>query len=294
MNTMSAPAIGASKEAIQSHYDLSNEFYHLWLDPETKCYSSALWEPGDDFIAAQHRKIDYHIAQSATKGAANVLDIGCGWGGTLNSLVNKHGVERAVGLTLSDAQKDYVEALQLPGVTVRVENWQDHKPVQKYDGIISIGAFEHFANLEQSAAEKIAGYRAFFERCHGWLVDGGKISLQTITYENSTRADFSPFFANEIFPESDLPRLFEIPQAADGLFEIEYVRNDRLHYYRTQKAWWQQLKEHKEVISERFGKDVYDRYNLYLQMCMVGFKTGTMGLARLTFKRIDQPAASLR
>ncbi|CAK18140.1 SAM-dependent methyltransferase [Pseudomonas entomophila] len=294
MATPTAPAIGASKEAIQSHYDLSNEFYHLWLDPQTRCYSAALFEPEDDFITAQQRKVDYHITQAASQGAANVLDIGCGWGGTLESLVRKHDVQHAVGLTLSDAQKLYIDTLGLPGVDVRVENWQDHQPSSRYDSIISVGAFEHFANLDQTVEQKVAGYRAFFQRCHGWLVEGGRISLQTITYENSTREDFSPFFANEIFPESDLPRMFEIIQAADGLFEVERLRNDRMHYYLTQKAWWQALKRNKQIICERFGQAVYDRYNLYLQMCMVGFKTGSMGLVRITFKRIDRPAQGLR
>lgn len=294
MTQSSSAAIGASMEAIQSHYDLSNDFYHLWLDPVTKCYSAALWEPGDTFVEAQLRKLDYHIEQSGSSNGVNVLDIGCGWGGTLKRLVQNHDVSRAVGLTLSEAQKNYVDQLDLPGVDVRLENWQDHVPAAKYSGIISIGAFEHFANLEQTAEEKISGYRQFFKRCHDWLEDGGNLSLQTITYENATREDFSPFFAKEIFPESDLPRLYEIARACDGLFEIQRVRNDREHYYLTQKAWWQGLKNNKEAICTTYGADIFQRYNTYLQMCMVGFKSGTMGLARLTFKRIDHPAASLK
>src|ERR1700712_46815 len=94
---------GASAESIQHHYDLSNEFYSLWLD-ESMTYSCGLWEDGDDsLLASQLRKIDYLIALSSASGQERVLDIGCGWGSTMHRLVTAHAVDQVTGLTLSPA-----------------------------------------------------------------------------------------------------------------------------------------------------------------------------------------------
>ena len=95
-------ATGASAEAIQAHYDTGNAFYRLWLDP-TRTYSCALWDEADALEEAQIDKLDYHIEQAQAAGTGQVLDIGCGWGSLLERLTTAHGVERAVGLTLSFA-----------------------------------------------------------------------------------------------------------------------------------------------------------------------------------------------
>src|SRR5437660_2169821 len=172
---------GASTEAIQYHYDVSNEFYQLWLDP-TMTYSGALYEPGDTLETAQLRKIDYHIDQARAAGAKRVLDVGCGWGGLLRRLAETHGVGEAVGLSLSQAQVEWGRRIAPSNVDLRIENWSDHEPAALYDGIISIGAFEHFARLESTDAERIASYRSFFARCRDWLKPHGRISLQTFAY----------------------------------------------------------------------------------------------------------------
>jgi cyclopropane-fatty-acyl-phospholipid synthase len=282
---------GASAEAIQHHYDVSNEFYRLWLD-ETNTYSSALWledDAEDTLEAAQIRKLDYHINQARAKGANRVLDIGCGWGAIAKRLVEVYGVREAIGLTLSQEQADWVRSFQYPNIQVRVESWSDHEPQQPYDAIISIGAFEHFAQLSQTQEEKIAGYRQFFTKCHQWLQPGGYMSLQTISYENSRKEDFSDFYAQEIFPESDLPRLADIATASDRLFEIVALRSDREHYARTLKAWYRRLKQNRQAAVELVGEKIVQRYEKYLHFSIIGFHTGTMGLLRLTFRRIDKP-----
>src|SRR5215216_2672301 len=127
MSTTKLNNPGASSEAIQSHYDVGNEFYSLWLDP-TLSYSGAMWEPGDTLETAQLRKIDFHIEQSGARGAERVLDVGCGWGGVLRRLVGAHGVEKAVGLTLSRAQAEWIAAFDIPNLEVRVESWSEHQP----------------------------------------------------------------------------------------------------------------------------------------------------------------------
>src|SRR5262249_28276009 len=93
---------GASAEAIRHHSAPSNEFYRLWLDRDM-VYSCALFGPGDTLERAQERKLDFHVEQARAARARKVLEIGCGFGALLRRLVSVHGVERAVGLTLSDA-----------------------------------------------------------------------------------------------------------------------------------------------------------------------------------------------
>jgi cyclopropane-fatty-acyl-phospholipid synthase len=275
---------GASAQAIQSHYDVSNAFYALWLD-SSMTYSSALWlHEGEDLAAAQRNKFDWHIDHAGLAAGGRLLDIGCGWGGLMRRALERFAGVECIGLTLSQAQADAIDADGDPRIEVRLENWQDHHDAQAYDAIVSVGAFEHFARLDQSPREKVAGYRQFFEFCRQSLVPGGQMSLQTIIYENAKREQFSTFFAEEIFPESDLPYLGEISEAAAGIFEIVELRNDRHHYARTLRCWLQALRKHKTQAIALVGEDKYLTYEKYLALMVVAFHTGTMNLCRLALR----------
>ncbi len=288
MTTNDLASPGASAAAIQYHYDVGNDFYRLWLG-STFTYSGALWEQGDDLDTAQWRKIDYHIDQAGAANVPRVLDVGCGWGSTLQRLVQQHGVQHAVGLTLSRAQRDWVAALGDPRIAVRIENWMDHVPAAPYDAIISIGAFEHFARPELTWPEKIDAYRAFFRRCHGWLRPGGRMSLQTIAYGNLGERERSQFIMANIFPESDLPTLADITLASEGAFEVVSVRNDRHDYERTTRAWLQGVKQHRRELVALSSENVVARYIQYLSLAMIGFHTGSIQLLRLGLHRYDHP-----
>jgi cyclopropane-fatty-acyl-phospholipid synthase len=279
---------GASPEAIQHHYDVSNEFFRLWLD-ENMVYSCALYDREDELAPAQLAKIDYHVANARAAGAARVLDIGCGWGANLRRLTEHHGVASAVGLTLSRNQAAWIGDRGWRGVGVQVESWADHEPVEPYDAIISVGAFEHFARHDASQDEKVAGYRVFFERCHRWLRPGGYIALQTIAYGNARRSDFSPFFASEVFPESDLPRLSDIAAAVDLRFQITSLRDDREHYERTMQQWRRALRDQRAAAVAMVGERAYHRYDRMCAMFGIGFHIGSMSLLRLALRRIDEP-----
>ncbi len=279
---------GASAQAIQYHYDLSNEFYQLWLD--TTCsYSCALWEDAETLEEAQIKKLDYHITQAGAQEAQHVLDIGCGWGSILKRLVNQYHVKQAVGLTLSQAQQDWIATWNHPQIDVRLEGWAEHQPEIPYDAIISIGAFEHFANTKLSSAEKVDAYRNFFNRCHEWLKPGGRISLQTIIYENAGEEDVNSFLSQEIFPDSALPRLAEIVQAAERIFEIDILRNDREYYVRTLRAWLKNLRANRAEAIQLVGEKQVAAYEKYFGIAMIGFHSGNLNLSRISLKRIDAP-----
>jgi cyclopropane-fatty-acyl-phospholipid synthase len=281
-----APAgrLTAAAEAIRYHYDVGNEFYRLWLD-HSLTYSCAMPDgPGDTLEAAQDRKLKYHLAAIDADRAGSVLDIGCGWGSVVRHLALGHRVPRTVGLTLSDEQAAYVRSRQYPGVEVRTENYLSYEPDAPFDGIVSIGAFEHFARPDDTRDAKVAVYRQFFERCRGWLSADGALSLQTIAYADMSRDDASVFMRAEVFPDADLPTLAEITTAADRIFEIKTVRNDRLDYAWTCEQWARRLREHRETARSLAGAETVARYERYLRLSALGFRMGKLCLLRLVMR----------
>ncbi|MBL1078304.1 class I SAM-dependent methyltransferase [Nocardia sp. 2] len=267
--------------AIRHHYDVDTEFYRLWLDPSLT-YSCAIRENDTDTLdIAQDRKLRYHCDAIGAESARAVLDIGCGWGSILRRLSADHRVARAVGLTLSPQQAEFIRAAAYPGVEVRTENWMHYQPDTRFDGIISIGAFEHFARPDDSPAVKIRVYTHFFERCREWLTDDGALSLQTICYADMDPGQANSFIQQEIFPDADLPTFAEITAAAEGVFEVRALSNGRLDYAWTCEQWAARLRRERAAATALVGGDVVDRYLRYLRMSALGFRMGKIGLLRL-------------
>jgi cyclopropane-fatty-acyl-phospholipid synthase len=287
MNSI-AEGIGATAGSIQYHYDLSNDFYREWLD-SSMTYSSALWLDGidkKDLEQAQKAKLDWHLNRAGLSHGGRLLDIGCGWGSLIRSHMANPDAVAADGLTLSDAQADYVENLELDRVKILRHSWLNHQSAELYDGIISIGAFEHFAKPGITSKHKIKVYREFFKKCKDLLKPGGYVSLQTIAYGNLNEENKNIFTQNEIFPDSELPRPFEIFAASDGLFEITEYRNDRTHYGRTCDLWLRELKRKKPKIIADYGHNTYDKYVKYLKLVTTGFYLGQMVLLRIQLKSL--------
>jgi len=288
---------GASVAAVQHHYDASNDFYRLWLDQSTMSYTCAMFLPDEssrELEQAQVRKVDYHIEQGAAAGASRILDIGCGWGNLLGRLTQQHGVEQAVGLTLSQEQARHIAAQRDPRIEVRLESWVQHAPPKPYDAIFSIESIEAFVKPTLDAEQRLDVYRALFSRCHDWLRPGGRMSFQLICYGNSGREDLDSFIAQEIFPESDLPRLAEIAEAVERRFEILSLRNDRADYVRTLRAWLERLKARRDEAVRLLGEPAVVRYERYLRLSSYIFQTGACDLFRITLQRIDRPRNARR
>ncbi|CAH2813487.1 MAG: Cyclopropane-fatty-acyl-phospholipid synthase (EC [Candidatus Burkholderia crenata] len=277
---------GGSAEGIKSHYDIGNDFWPAILGP-TMAYSCALFTRADESLDdAQRRKIDWHLAAAGVANASSVLDIGCGWGSVLKPLASRDSLCRIHGITLSNAQAEYLSSLNLANLNVSVENWAVYEPTDLYDSIISVGAFEHFANAKQTKAEKVALYRDFFERCRRWLSPYGRMSLQTIAYGNMKAEDANAFMNDEIFPESELPFLSEIVEAMDGLFEIVQLRNDRLHYAKTMDAWGRNLVSDKPRLSAIVGEQKFSDMHRFFKLASVGFRMGKQNLFRFALRPI--------
>ena len=282
-------ASGASPEAIEFHYGVSNAFYEYWLGP-TMVYSSAVFDvdEGDEALElAQQRKLDQTIEWAGAKRGDQVLEIGCGWGAMLRHLVADKDVARATGLTLCEAQADWIARDPHPRIDVRLESWAEHEPSRPYDAIVSIEAMEAFVKPQMSRDERMTIYRDFFERCHRWLVPGGRLAVQTIAYASGGAAQLDSFISTEIFPESDLPTLEEIAAASHGLFEMRALVNEREQYVRTLRAWLRRFQAQRATLVEIVGEATVARYERYLKLCTYIFASANCALYRFGMQRLS-------
>src|SRR5213078_3616983 len=211
---------------VQAHYDLSDDFFRLFLDP-TQTYSCAYFERDDMTLEeAQIAKIDLSLSKLRLEPGMTLLDVGCGWGATLRRAIEKYDVN-VVGLTLSKNQAAHVQktfdALDTPRTRrVLLQGWEQFdEPV---DRIVSIGAFEHFGHDR---------YDDFFKKAYQILPDDGVMLLHTIikpTDEEFAASGlpltmkllkFSKFIMDEIFPGGDLPKPTDVEEhAANAGFEL--------------------------------------------------------------------------
>jgi cyclopropane-fatty-acyl-phospholipid synthase len=278
---------GASPGAIIAHYDVGNEFFRLWIGPDL-IYSCALFEGDDDLERAQLRKLDHHIEAAGAVGASRVLEVGCGWGALMRRMVTHAGVKHVVGLTLSPSQASWVRQIAVPGMEVREEDWRDHKPDKPYDAVISCAAFEAFAHYGISPSEKLKAYQDFFSFCHRMLVDGGRLSIQTIAYTRPL--EYIPpfvekFQTEKIFPESELPLVWEPIAAAQEYFDLLALRNDGDHYYRTLRMWDHNLAARYDEAVAMVGEQVAQDFRQYLRFSAGAFKLGRFSLLRMSFAK---------
>jgi cyclopropane-fatty-acyl-phospholipid synthase len=273
-----------SPAAIQFHYDLSNDFYKLWLDSRM-VYSAALWTTGDQTLeSAQHEKLLFHADAVGAREGMRILDVGCGWGSMLKTLVEERKVSKAIGLTLSPAQKQFFDdGPSTPGAQVLLMGWEDFVDLEPFDGIISIGAFEHFGRHDQSAEQRRQIYTRFFEFCAKRLPRGGKLSLQTIAFGRIR--NMSRFMRETIWLESELPLAHEVLDAASKFFEVEQLVNHRLHYLRTLQEWRARLERAADRATQIVGGQKVADYFRYLDESSLGFETGAVQLLRISFRR---------
>jgi cyclopropane-fatty-acyl-phospholipid synthase len=284
----SSPA-GASPEAIGFHYDIGTEFFKSWLGDEL-IYSAARWsEPlatsrrPATLEFAQAAKLDFHLNAVGAGGGQSLLDIGFGWGGLIRRAIRVFDVAEAHGITLSAEQFAYVRAQNLPRTKLRLESYETLSLARPVDGIVSIGAFEHFSKPGLDRRAKLAVYGGFFERCHSFLKPGARLSLQSSFWAGIERSRAAEIVPSGVFPESDLPYLDEILESAERRFRVLYLETSENDYTRTLCEWLKRLRcAHDRALVDdtkfAFHED-------YLRRCIVGFKRHRIRLARIVFER---------
>lgn len=260
-------------QSVQAHYDLSDEFFRLYLDP-TMTYSCAYFPTGKETLEeAQVAKIDLSLGKLKLQPGERLLDIGCGWGSTAKRAREKHGV-RVVGLTLSKNQFTLASqrASSDNGLEFRLEGWETYHG--SCDKIVSIGAFEHFTP---------AKYDAFFARCKELLSPQGLFLLHTITTgkPNPTFASkrWLHFIVTNIFPGGRLPDPDQvISRSRHAGLELLHAETLRPHYARTLELWAANLHRNHDRAVEITSKETYDTYMKYLLSCAEHFHAGDVNI----------------
>ncbi|MFI5373657.1 MAG: class I SAM-dependent methyltransferase [Candidatus Rokuibacteriota bacterium] len=269
-------------EAIAHHYDVSNDFYALFLDP-LMVYTCAYYrDPDGKLEQAQADKLDLVCRKLRLKAGERVLDIGCGWGGFSIWAAQHYGVE-AHGVTLSREQAEWATArIKREGLEgrclVEYRDVRDLPEDARYDKIAAIGIIEHVG---------IPNYPSFFGRVKQMLNDGGLYLNHGIHHEfHWQETSQSDFLYRYVFPNGDLSgvtqTLTEMERAGWELLDLE---NLRLHYARTCRHWAERLKARADEAREIVGEQVYRTWLLYLTCSSAAFTNGSIGLYQVLMQK---------
>jgi cyclopropane-fatty-acyl-phospholipid synthase len=278
-------------EDVQAHYDLSDDFFRLFLDP-SQTYSCAYFERDDMTLEeAQQAKVDLALGKLGLQPAMTLLDVGCGWGSTMRRANEKYDVN-VVGLTLSKNQAAHVQKvfdeLDSPRTKrILLEGWEQFdEPV---DRIVSIGAFEHFGHDR---------YDDFFKMAYDALPDDGVMLLHTITGLTGPQmvergmpltfelARFMKFIITEIFPGGRLPSIEKVEDhSSKAGFKLTRRQSLQPHYARTLDHWAAALEAHKNEAIEIQSEEVYERYMHYLTGCANAFRVGYIDVNQFTLEK---------
>ena len=281
-----------TKATIAHHYDLSNDFYRLWLDPEM-VYSCAYFHHLDQPLAsAQCDKLDYICRKLRLSPGQRLLDIGCGWGALVCWAAQHYGVE-AHGITLSKEQYAYAtERIRNEGLddkaTVEFRDYRNLPQNASYDRVVSVGMFEHIG---------IANFPLYFDIIKRVLKPGGLFLNHGIT--NNTgwqRQPTSRFINRYVFPDGELAQINDVIRAMEQTeFEIMDVESLRRHYALTLRRWISALESHKEQAIKLVGEATYKIWRLYMAGSAHFFDRGGLHVYQiLAGHRHHPPAIPLR
>lgn len=276
---------GASQEAIEFHYDMPAEFFSLWLGQSMTYTAARFSREGMTLDEAQLDKINYHLDAAAVREGSRMLDIGCGWGTLLKSAVELRGAASAHGLTLSPLQQQFIAKLGKPNVTASLQSYEHFEPDEAFDSIVSVGAFEHFVKPEMNREERQETYGELFRRCRAWMTPQGRFSLQTMTWGDAGKTERDMNRIHEIFPESDLPEIADVIEAAHPHLELVSMENRPLDYGHTLAEWAKGLRANREKAIDIVGEE---RFKFYLDSCMGGallYRRRRFYLCRFVFRR---------
>jgi cyclopropane-fatty-acyl-phospholipid synthase len=289
LSSSAAKTRGSDANEVQFHYDISNEFFKLWQDPN-QVYSCAYFERDDMTLEeAQLAKIDLALGKLGLQPGMTLLDIGCGWGATIMRAVEKYDVN-VIGLTLSENQKQHIEEHWFTNSTsdrkmeVRLQPWEDFSG--EVDRIVSIGAFEHFGFNK---------YDDYFKNTFDWLPDDGVQMLHTITIPEDeeikakklpltmSRVRFIKFIMDEIYPGGRLPLASMVKaHAVKAGYTVTREQHLQPHYVKTLDTWAANLESKKDEAIAITSEEVYERFLKYLTGCADLFRLGYTDVVQFT------------
>jgi len=264
-----------SRASIAHHYDVNNDFYRLWLDPEM-VYSCAYFRNDSQPLAeAQHDKLDYICRKLRLAPGQHLLDIGCGWGALVLWAARHYGV-RAHGITLSEAQHRYArERIAAAGlqdqVKVELRDYRNLPAGAQYDRVVSVGMFEHVG---------VKNFPTYFGVVRQALKPGGLFLNHGITSKTRwRRTPLTRFMNRYIFPDGELARISDVTDAMEQAgFEVLDTESLRRHYALTLHHWVRALEAKREAATAASSEVTWRLWRLYMAGCAHYFNEGSIGV----------------
>lgn len=281
----------SDKRSIEFHYDVSNDFYQLWLD-KNMVYSCAYFEQGDeDLDTAQEKKIDHILTKIQVQPGQTLLDIGCGWGALVIRAAKKFGA-KCVGVTLSQNQYDLAtERVKKAGLQDQIEiRIQDYRDVEgQFDRITSVGMFEHVGRKNLTD---------YFAKMASLLKDDGVAMNHGITWTDpdsgETAMGGGEFIDKYVFPNGELPHIsLALESMQRGGLEASDVESLRRHYARTLTLWSERFEAHAPRLRELAGEERFRVWRVYLAGCAYAFEHDHVSIYQIVCRKAGQPAKGL-
>jgi cyclopropane-fatty-acyl-phospholipid synthase len=282
---MHGNSVKGSRKNIMSHYDLGNAFYALWLD-RSMTYSGAFFDgnPGRTLEEAQQAKYHRLLSKLGLPPGSHILELGCGWGGFAEAAA-KQGY-RVTGVTISKEQGDFArDRLKQAGLDNLADvELRDYRETSgTYDGVVSIGMFEHVGQEY---------WPAYFNTVRDRLKPGGKAMIQCITLDDALFERLhgvTGFIEHYIFPGGLLPSRSRFKEAAEkaGLKSLEQFAFGQ-DYARTLREWRRRFEAHlPEVRALGFDETFIRLWRFYLSICIASFETGRTSLMQAELVKVS-------
>lgn len=277
------PSKKLNRQAISFHYDVSNDFYALWLD-EQMVYSCAYYEDTSQSLEqAQRNKLDHICRKLRLKPGERLLDIGCGWGALICWAAEHYGVS-AHGITLSQNQFDHVQRMiKQRGLEQKVSaellDYRDLQGEARFDKLVSVGMFEHVG---------LKNLPTYFAIANRLLKPGGLFLNHGITTDEvGWKKTVSTEFINRyVFPDGQLETVSTVQKIMeDSGFEIHDVESLRQHYALTLREWVKRLDARHEEALKHVAEPVYRIWRLYMAACAMQFEEGNTGIYQILASR---------
>jgi len=277
-----------SRASISHHYDVSNDFYKLWLDPQM-IYSCAYFKDEQQLLAdAQCDKLDHICRKLRLQPGQQLLDIGCGWGALICWAAKHYGVH-SHGITLSQQQYDYAQQRILEQglqdrVSVELRDYRDMPTDVQYDRIVSVGMFEHVG---------VKNFPLYFGIVKSLLKAGGLFLNHGITNDSGwQKTDLTRFINNYVFPDGELTRISEVSLAMEQAgFEVLDVESLRRHYAMTLRHWVKALEQNREAAITESSDATYRLWRLYMAGSAYFFEQGSINVYQLLAGHVHQSLA---
>jgi cyclopropane-fatty-acyl-phospholipid synthase len=280
-------SLGRDREAIRYHYDIGNEFFAAFLDPNMVYSSAAFLTPQEPLEKAQLRKLDLICRKLGLRQGQRFLDVGCGWGALVVHAAQEYDVT-AVGVTLSSEQAEYAaDLVKEAGVDHRVTILQrDYREVEgTFDAIASVGMFEHVGASQ---------LEVYFRHLSKMLTPDGLLLNHGIVTNDRKRRRFIPqrrtFVGTYVFPDGELEPIEQVIEAAANAgFETRDAESLRTSYAITLKHWVANLEANRDAAVAAAGEQAYRIWRSYMAGSSLAFSHGDISVFQVLLAKPDAP-----